>query len=77
MDCHATAQNPVNNRLQSLYHLLKALLNNTNNYLTKIVLQLALFTVKFFHELRNKHVIVHKGTDYPSNCNPMGVAISE
>ena len=42
-----------------------------------IILQLATFTRKFFHELCNKHAIVHEGTSYPNNCDPMGVPISE
>ena len=43
----------------------------------KIILQLAVFTRKFFQELHNKCAIVHEGTGYPSNHNPMGVPISE
>ena len=74
MDCHATAQNPVNNHLQSLYQLLKPSLITLT---TKIVLQLAVFTIMFFHELRNKHAIVHEGTGNPSNHNRMGVPILE
>ena len=77
MVCHVTAQNPVNNRLQSLYHLLKPPLITLMTILTKMVLQLAVFTRKFFHELHNKHVIFHEGTGYPSNQNPMGMPLSE
>ena len=74
MVCHATVQKPANNRLQSLYHLLTSF---TNDYLTKIILQLAVFTTKFFKGLRNKRTVVHEGTSYPSNRTPMGVLISE
>ena len=43
----------------------------------KIILRLAVFTRNFFQELHNKCTIVHEGTGYPSNHNPMGVPISE
>ena len=77
MDCHATAQKPVNNCLQSLYHLLKPSLIMLTTIQPKIILQLTVITIKLFHELYNEHAIVHEGTAYPSNHNPMGVPISE
>ena len=51
MDCHAIAQKQVNNHLQSLYHLLKPSLITLMTTQPKIILQLAVFTRKVFHEL--------------------------
>ena len=78
MDCHATAQKPVKNCLQSLYHLLKLSVITLTTIKPKIILQLAVFTRKFFtNYVRNKRAIVREGTGYPSNLNPMGMLISE
>ena len=41
-----------------------------------IIRQLAVFARKFY-ELHNKCAIVHEGTGYPGNCNPMDMPISE
>ena len=48
IDCYATAQKPVINRLQSIDHLLKPSLITLTNIQPKIILQLAVFTRKFF-----------------------------
>ena len=41
------------------------------------MLQLAVFVIKVFHELRNKRTIVREDTGHPCNRNPIGIPVSE
>ena len=69
LSCHSTKASKQSSSIT--LSLTNIFLNNTNDYLT--ILQLALFTMKFFDGLLNKCTIVRKGTSYPSNV-PYGRA---